>query len=82
MLYFRFGYPLPEVKPAARLKGGTLSRTSQRHATCRTALVGSLSGIRATWSNRERRRWRITSKCDLDPLDIVDPGECHLNSDQ
>ena len=37
-------------------KGGTPSRTS--HATRRTALAGTLSGIRATWPNSERRRRR------------------------
>ena len=37
-------------------KGGTPSRTS--HATRRTALSGTLSGIRATSPNSERRRRR------------------------
>jgi len=35
-------------------KGGTPSLTSQ--AMRRTALAGTLSGIRATWPNSERRR--------------------------
>jgi len=48
-------------------KGRTPSRTS--HATRRTALAGTLSGIRTTWPKSERRRRRtinwILSRPDL-----------------